>query len=130
MNDVNAAQLAALYVKMRDKRAQLKNAYEEQDNAIKDQMQIVQNKLLDICRETGADSLKTPYGTVIRSMKSRYWPTDWGAMRDFIKEHDAFELLEQRIHQTNMKVFLSEHPDLLPPGLNQTSEYTISVRKK
>ena len=130
MNDVNAAQLAALYVKMRDKRAQLKNAYEEQDNTIKDQMQIVQNKLLDICRETGADSLKTPYGTVIRSMKSRYWPTDWGAMRDFIKEHDAFELLEQRIHQTNMKVFLSEHPDLLPPGLNQTSEYTISVRKK
>lgn len=130
MNDVNAAQLAALYLKMRDKRAQLLKAYEEQDAAIKDQMAIVQNKLLEICKETGADSLKTPYGTVIRSMKSRYWTSDWGAMHQFIKDHDALDLLEARLHQTNLKTFLAENPDLLPPGLNQASEYTISVRKK
>jgi hypothetical protein len=50
-------------------------------------------------------------------------------MREFIKDNDALDLLEQRIHQTNMKTFLAEHPDKLPPGLNQDSEFTISVRK-
>lgn len=129
MSEANAAQLAALYIKMRDKRAQLLHDYEAADNAVKDQMKLVQQKLLDICNETGANSLKTPYGTVTRSIKNRYWTSDWSAMREFIKDNDALDLLEQRIHQTNMKTFLAEHPDKLPPGLNQDSEFTISVRK-
>jgi hypothetical protein len=29
-----------------------------------------------------------------------------------------------------MKQFLEEHPELLPPGLNVDSEYTITVRRK
>jgi hypothetical protein len=129
MSEANAAQLAALYIKMRDKRAQLLHDYEAADNAVKDQMKLVQQKLLDICNETGANSLKTVYGTVTRSIKNRYWTSDWSAMREFIKDNDALDLLEQRIHQTNMKTFLAEHPDKLPPGLNQDSEFTISVRK-
>jgi hypothetical protein len=50
-------------------------------------------------------------------------------MYDFIKEHDAIQLLEQRLHQTNLKGFLEEHPDLLPAGLNSDSKYAVSVRK-
>jgi hypothetical protein len=51
-------------------------------------------------------------------------------MRHFIAEHDAFELLEKRIHQTNMKQFLEENPDLHPAGLNVDSEYSVTVRRK
>jgi hypothetical protein len=29
-----------------------------------------------------------------------------------------------------MKQFLEDHPDLLPPGLNRDSEYTVTVRRK
>jgi hypothetical protein len=50
-------------------------------------------------------------------------------MYTFIKEHDAFGLLEKRLHQTNMKDFLNENPDALPMGLNVESEYTIVVRR-
>ena len=41
----------------------------------------------------------------------------------------AVELLEQRVHQTNMKQFLKENPDLLPEGINVDSKYSISVRR-
>jgi len=44
-------------------------------------------------------------------------------------ENQAPELLEKRIHQSNMKQFLEENPDLLPAGLNVDSEYTITVRR-
>jgi hypothetical protein len=50
-------------------------------------------------------------------------------MYDFIKEHDAMHLMEQRISQGNMKRFLEENPDQLPIGLNSSSTYTVSVRK-
>jgi hypothetical protein len=51
-------------------------------------------------------------------------------MGKFIVEHKVPELLEKRIQQTNMKQFLEEHPELLPPGLNVDSEYTVTVRRK
>jgi hypothetical protein len=51
-------------------------------------------------------------------------------MGKFIVENGAPELLEKRLHQGNMKQFLEEHPELLPPGLNVDSEYTVTVRKK
>ncbi len=47
-----------------------------------------------------------------------------------MKDNDAFELLEKRIHQTNMKTFMEENPDLHPEGLNMDKEYAITIRKK
>jgi hypothetical protein len=44
-------------------------------------------------------------------------------------EHEAIDLLEKRIAQTNMAQFLEENPGVVPPGLNSSSEYDISVRK-
>ena len=51
-------------------------------------------------------------------------------MNNFIIEHKAVDLLEKRIHQSNMKQFLEENPEVLPPGLNVDAEYTITVRRK
>jgi hypothetical protein len=47
-----------------------------------------------------------------------------------MQEQGAMELLERRIHQSNMKQFLEENPDLHPMGLNVDSEYAITVRRK
>ena len=73
--------------------------------------------------------MRTKAGTVSRVVRSRYTTTNWPELYDFIKKHDAFQLLQQRIHETNMKEFLDENPDELPPGLNCLSAYSISVRK-
>jgi hypothetical protein len=51
-------------------------------------------------------------------------------MNRFIVENEAVDLLEKRIHQGNMKQFLEENPEVLPPGLNADSEYSITVRRK
>jgi hypothetical protein len=130
MNDLTAEKLAATYLKIRTKRQQLLTAFEAEDNDLKIQQDLISGRMLEICKETGADSIKTPSGTIIKSVKTRYWTSDWGSMHAFIKEHDALDLLEQRLHQTNMKQFLEEHPDVLPMGLNSDSKYSISVRKR
>jgi len=65
-----------------------------------------------------------------RTVKSNYWTNDWESMRKFIVEQGVPELLHERLHQGNMKQFLEANPDLLPPGLNVDSEYTITVRRK
>lgn len=129
MSELSADKLAKIYLKMRDKRQELARQFEEQDNDLKEQMEMVENKMLDMCKDLGADSIKTAHGTIIRSVKTRYWTADWESMHNFIKDHGAYDLLERRIHQTNMKQWLQENPDQLPMGLNSESRYSTTVRR-
>ena len=127
---MNAEQLVTIYIKMRDARVKLQREFDEADGRIKEQQEQVTQALLEMCKETGAEGLRTPAGSVFKTIKTRYWTSDWGSMKQFIKDHDALDLMEQRVHQTNMKNFLEENPTLMPPGMNVDSRYSITVRRK
>jgi len=66
---------------------------------------------------------------VLFRSKTRYWTSDWDSMYKFIREHDAPELLERRIHQGNFSEILQENPDKMPAGVNIESKYSITVRR-
>lgn len=127
---VQADRLANAYIKMRDKRKELLAEYEEQDKKIEVQMELVEAELMNLCKSIGADSIRTKYGTVYRSVKTRYETTDWESMYKFIKEHDIPQVLERRISTLNMKQFLDENPKLMPIGMNVNNKYTVTVRRK
>lgn len=127
--DATAEKLVKAYIKMRDYRSQLKQQYEEQDGAVKEQMELVESQLLELCKTTGADSLRTKFGTVSRTVQTRYWTSDWEAMHKFITEHQALDLLERRISQRQMQEFIKENPDVMPVGLNVDNRYAVSVRR-
>ena len=121
--------LAGAYVKLRDKRSEIKAAYEAEDKLLKDKMDVLKRSMLKTCTDLNADSIRTAHGTVIRGVKTRYWTSDWDKMHAFIMEHNLPQLLENRIAQKNMKQFLEENPDEMPEGLNKDNEYDITVRR-
>ena len=127
---VDVDKLAQAYIKMRDARSVIKREWEEKDKEIQAQMDLIQQALLDLCKDLNTNTLGTSHGTVIRSVKSRYWTNDWDSMYRFIKEHGAYGLLEKRIQQTHMKEFLQENPDVYPEGLNVENQFTVVVRRK
>lgn len=128
--DASADKLVKAYVKIRDKRKELTRQFEEQDKELEESLDLIKAKLLDILKETGTSGFNTEYGTVSRRVSKRYWTNDWHSFHKFVLDHGVPELLEKRIAQTNMNTFLEENPDVLPPGLNVDSEYTISIRRK
>ncbi len=121
--------LAKVYVKIRDKIADLTRDYESQVEALKLQQGQVASTMKDQLRAMGVLSSKTEFGTVSLITKTRFYAQDWDAMKAFIKEHDAVDLLEKRIAQKNMQQFLEDNPGTVPTGLNTVSEIEISVRK-
>jgi len=121
--------LADIYIKIRGAREKLKEEYEEGDKHLKEQLDVIAEKMLSICKEQNADSIRTKFGTIIKKVDTRYWTSDWDSMYQFIQEHDAYALLERRLHQTNLRQFLEENPNLLPAGLQADSKYTIIVRR-
>ena len=126
---MNVEKLVSTYIKIRDAKDALVRQHEEDLKKIEDQLEVVASALLAICKETGQDGGKTPAGSFTRTIKTRYWTNDWDSMYSFIRENDAPELLEKRIHQTNFKAFLEQNPDKLPAGTNVDNKYAITVRR-
>lgn len=126
---ITAGKLAAAYIKVREKRAELLSAYEVQDNKLKEDLETLEEEMLEKCKAEDADNIKTPYGTIVRSIKSRYWPADWEIFNQYVLDHEALGLLEKRVHQTNMGQWLEEHAEDPPPGLNIDRKYVCTVRK-
>ena len=111
--DVTADKLIKAFLKLKAQRKQLEEQFKSEDSELAAQQEMIQEKLADLCEEIGVDSLKTPFGSATRAVKTRYWTQDWGSMYEFIKDNDALFLLEQRLHQTNLKNYLAENPDKL-----------------
>lgn len=128
-DDIDINKLVKVFIKMRDRKAALAAAYKEEDDKIQSQMDTVRHALLGYCKDNNVESVRTESGMFYRTVRSKYWTSDWEQMGNFILEHKCPDLLEKRIHQGNMMSFLQENPTLRPVGLNIDSEYTITVKK-
>jgi enamine deaminase RidA (YjgF/YER057c/UK114 family) len=126
---MDASQLVNVYIKIRDAKDMKKRQMEEEIAALDQQLAVVEQELLEICKATGQDGGKTQHGSFTRAVKTRYWTSDWDSMYKFIREHDAPDLLERRIAQGNFAQFVQENPDKMPAGVNIESKYSITVRR-
>lgn len=124
--ELTADRLTKIYIKIRDKRRELAR----QDEELKEQLDVVADKLLEICKEQGLMTMRTEHGTVSRRVTKNYWTNDWDSFMRFIKEHEAFSLLQHRINNSNMAQFLEDNPDLHPPGLNADANQTVVITKR
>jgi len=122
--------LVGTYLTLRGEREKLKAHYDAQDKELKADMDKIEAAMLAICNESNMNGFKTRHGTVTRSVKDRFFCTDWDNFKKFVETEGSIDLLERRIHQRNFKEFMSERVgDGLPPGVNALREYDIVVRK-
>lgn len=127
---VSVDKLVNAYVNLRTARAEVSAKYKEQEGELRKKQDEVKLALLDYCKEHEVDSVRTASGLFYRTVKQRYWTSDWESMHKFIFEHNVPEFFEKRLNQTHVRQFIEENPDEVPAGLNVDSEYTISVRSK
>ena len=127
---VSIDKLTRVFVKMRDAKAELASEFKKREQELNEKMDAIKSAMLEYCKEHNVESVRTEAGLIYRTTKTRYWTSDWESMHGFIVEHNLPHLLEKRLNQSAVKELLEESPDLVPPGLNADSEYSITVRKK
>ena len=78
--------------------------------------------------ELGVDSFKTDAGTAYRNLKESYRVGDWDKVLAFIKENEAWNMLEKRVAKLATK---ERHKDLgeVPPGVAYIAEEVFVVRR-
>ncbi len=128
--EVGLDRIVATCIKIRDKKTAISDELNSKLKKLDEKLDRLKSVLQEHCEVSGAESVRTATGSFYRGVRTKYWTSDWESMGKFIMENNATDLLEKRLHQGNMRTFLEENPDKLPPGLNADNEYTITVRRK
>lgn len=129
MSDITIDKLAMVIQKIKAKRAELASAYEAEDRKLEEKLELASHEINRLFKEMGVESVKTKYGTVSRTVKDRFFCSDWGPLLDYIREHGAVHLLHRRISDSAMREWINDHEDDLPPALNSERSYEIKLYK-
>lgn len=130
VENIQLDELVKTYLTIRGQKDKLYNEYKEKESELKNELTQIEQVLLSKCEEMSADSIRTGSGTIIKTLKEEFVCSDWGSFTDYLKEHNAIELLWQRLNQSNFKEHMITHADEgLPPGISTMRQFSIVVRK-
>jgi hypothetical protein len=108
------------YIAIRNQRDTLKRKFEAEDVGLKEELKKLEAVMLQECNNMNA----------IKTLRENFVCSDWDGLKSFIMENNLVELLQQRLHNGNLKEYLISHgEDGLPPGINSMREYSIVVKK-
>lgn len=122
------SEAVSIYIKMRDKKAQMKAEFDASIAPLNEKMEKLEAKLLDIFNKTGMDSVKTEFGTAYTTTRVTASVADREVFMDYVKDKEEWALLEVRAAKTAVEQFRSIHDDL-PPGISMREERVVNVRR-
>lgn len=118
-----------LYIKLRDRKAEIKAEMDEQIKPIQEKMDKLEAKLLEAFQSTGVDSVKTEHGTAYTAVRTTASVADRDAFMAFVKAREEWSLLEVRPAKTAIEQFRAANDNELPPGINIREERVVNVRR-
>lgn len=121
--------ITSAFIRLRDARSQLKQAYEQQDKKLVEAQEKMSAQLMQFLNQSALESVKTSSGTVYREKVNKPTGADWDAIYSFIKENDAFEMLERRVKKNFVEEYMETHEGTPPPGVSVYTEYNIRIRR-
>jgi hypothetical protein len=91
--------------------------------------ELLTERLLNKLQETGQEMARTKYGTVSAATRDTPSCTDPNLFVQYVRDNDAYELLDRRPNATACKEFLKEHGQL-PPGVKLNQLRYVNVQRK
>lgn len=121
-------ELVKLYIGLRDRRAKRKAAFEEEDAPDKMRMDKIEGLFLHRLNESGQLSVKTSAGTAYKTTKSYASVADWDTLIEFVKQHDAWEMLTRGVTKSAVEQYRAANEEL-PPGVNMRTEVVVNFQR-
>jgi len=128
MPEPNVEQVVSAYIKLRNSKAAVEEAAKQQVDAIKAKMVKLESWLLAQANEQNVTSFKTKSGTAFVTTVDYANVADWDAVLSFIKDNQAFDMLERRVSKTAVRGYI-ESMGKVPAGVNYGTKIEVNVRK-
>jgi hypothetical protein len=121
--------LVLKYIQTREKKSQLKAAYDADKGKYDTLQDKIEALLLLRFKELGIDSIKTEFGTAYSSTLTSATMADWDAFRTFCQaQADPFQFLDRKANKSAVEQYRASN-DELPPGINWSETRTVNFRR-
>ena len=125
---VTVDKVVAKYIGYRNEKESLESDTKAKVKIIKENMAKLEAWLKEKADKDGVDSFKTSSGTAFLTTTDFARVEDWDATLGFIKENDAYDLLEKRVSKTAVRGYI-EANKAVPSGINYGTRIDVNVRK-
>lgn len=135
--------LVNVYLKIREKRSQIRKEYEAQDDALKEKLDTIESALLKHLQNQNAQSVKTGPGTVYTQRDVVPACFDWDAFHRWVLKNGELDALERRVKKGFITDLIEQQRQAaidngedaesieldLPPGVQIHERRVVRVRK-
>lgn len=116
------------YLKLRAKKEAIEAEAKEKVVEIKANLLKLEAYLKEKMDAEGETSKKTPFGTAFITTTDFAQVGDWDATLSFIKENEAWDMLEKRVSKTAVRGYIDANK-AVPDGVNYGTRIDVNVRK-
>lgn len=118
----------ATYMKLRSQKDSIEAETKEKVAAVKAKMEKLEAWIKEQADLQGVTSFKTKFGTAFLTTTDYATVADWDAMLTFVRENDAYDMLEKRVSKTAVRGYI-EQTKTVPPGVNYGTRLDVNIRK-
>lgn len=130
VTELDDVSLLKLFIALRDRRAQRKAAYDNDDAGDRGKQDKIEVEFLRRFQERGIDNVSArDVGTAYKSTRSSATVADWDTFLNHVINNEAWEMLERRVNKTAVEQYKSVEEDL-PPGVNWAETQVVNFRRK
>ncbi len=125
---VNVDDVVATYMKLRSQKEAIEAEVKDRVSTIKAKMEKLEAWIKEQADAQGVTSFKTKHGTAFLTTTDYANVGDWDAVLGFIRENEAFDMLEKRISKIAVRGYI-EANKAVPPGVNYGTKLEVNIRK-
>lgn len=120
-------QLIEKYIKLRNRVAEIKDRHTEELRPFTTVMQQIENTLLQHLADTNLNAVKGDAGTAYQQVATSVTVADWAQTLSYVREHDAWDLLEARVAKQAALTMIEESQSPIP-GVKISQVLVLRVR--
>ena len=128
MTTPNIGDVIRTYMKLREQKSTIEAEVKERVSELKAKMEKLEAYLKTQMDAQGLTSFKSDFGTAFLTTTDYANVADWDAVLGFIRDNEAFDMLEKRVSKVAVRGYI-EQTKAVPPGITYGTKLEVNIRK-
>lgn len=124
----NIGDVIRTYMKLRDQKTTIEAEVKERVSDLKTKMEKLEAYLKTQMDAQGLTSFKSDFGTAFLTTTDYANVADWDAVLNFIRDNEAFDMLEKRVSKLAVRGYIDANK-AVPPGITYGTKLEVNIRK-
>lgn len=116
------------YMKLRQQKDSIEAETKDRVKVVKEKMAKLEAWIKQKADADGVTQFKTPHGTAYLTTTDYANVADWDAVLGFIRENDAYDMLERRVSKVAVRGYIDLNK-AVPAGITYGTRIDVNVRK-